>query len=153
MDDLIREMVFEHHDKMSEAGEPVSEPDAEDQERLEGIEELLQELWAQWKHPDKSQRLPGQDYFAMRAELIKERDELLAARSVVENRTASTDQVRDVRNGWDAATIHEKRAFINRYVEAVIILPIEPVWNEKLGRVVRPGTRLFNEDLIEPVWR
>ncbi|MEH0826242.1 MULTISPECIES: recombinase family protein [unclassified Micromonospora] len=154
VDALIRDLAFEHHDRLSD-GEPVTEPDSDDRERLEDIEELLQELWAQWKHPNKSQRLPGKDYFAMRAELIKERDELLAARSVVENRGASADQARDVRKGWDnpATTIHEKRAFIERYIEAVIILPIEPVWNEKLGRVVRPGSRLFNEDLIEVVPR
>lgn len=152
VDDLIRDLVFEHHDKLSE-GEPVSEPDAGDKERLEDIEELLQELWAQYKHHDKSQRLPGKDYFAMRADLIEERDELLAARSVVENRGASADHARDVRKGWKDATVHEKRAFIERYVEAVIILPIEPVWNEKLGRVVRPGSREFNEDLIELVPR
>ncbi|SCL28090.1 Site-specific DNA recombinase [Micromonospora rhizosphaerae] len=153
VDELIRDIVFKRHDELSEAGGPVDEPDDGDKERLEDIEELLQELWTQWKHPERSQRLPSKDYFAMRAELVKERDELLAARSVVENRTASADQARDVRKGWDTATVHEKRAFIERYLEAVLILPIEPVWNQKLGRVVRPGSREFDEDLIEPVWR
>ncbi|MFU8852477.1 recombinase family protein [Micromonospora sp. SL1-18] len=153
VDDLIRDLVFEHHDKLSEVGEPAAEPDESDKERLSDIEELLQELWAQWKHPDRSQRLPGTDYFAMRAELIKERDELLAAQSMVERQAVSADQADDVRKHWDRATVHEKRAFIERYVEAVIILPIEPVWNEKQGRMVRPAGREFNKDLIEIGWR
>ncbi|PWU47481.1 hypothetical protein DLJ47_30475 [Micromonospora sp. S4605] len=153
VDDLIRELVFEHDDKLADAGEPVAEADAGDQERLADIDELLQELWNQWKHADRSQRLPSKDYFAMRAELIRERDELLAAQSMVERQTVSADQAKEVRKRWKTATMHEKRAFIERYVEAVIILPIEPVWNEEKGRVVRPTGRDFNEDLIDVVWR
>jgi site-specific DNA recombinase len=153
VDELIRDLVFERHDELSEAGEPASEPDPADEERLRDLEELLEELWAQYKHPDRSQRLPGKDYFAMRADLIKERDELQAMRSMVERQVVSADVAEDVRKRWDIATVHERRAFIERYVEAVIILPIEPVWNAKLGRMVRPGSRLFDPGLIEPVWR
>lgn len=153
VDDLIRDLVFEHHDKLAEAGGPVEEPDTEDQERLAYIEEMLQELWAQYKHPDKNQRLPGTDYFAMRAELIAERDELLAAQSMGERQVVSVDQANDVRKRWDVATLHEKRAFIDRYLEAIVILPLEPRWNEKQGRMVMPTGRNFDPELIEPIWR
>lgn len=45
----------------------------------------------------------------------------------------------------------EKRAFAERYLETVIILPIEPQWNQKARKMMRP--KAFNPDLIEPARR
>lgn len=148
MDNLIRELVFRYHDQRG--GEAVVVPDAViDEARIAEIDELLADAYAAWK----AKELPSKDYFAMRNDLTSEKEELESEKALAEQDAMSSDFQIDVRNRWDdpSVTVHERRAFIERYIELIIVHPIEPTWNERKRKMTR--SRVFDEDLIEPIWR
>ncbi|WP_433373861.1 recombinase family protein [Actinoplanes sp. CA-142083] len=149
VDDLIRDLVFRVHDRLASEAElePAPVPPEVDQ-RIADVEGLLTDLYDQWK----AKALTSQEYFAMRKDLSGEREELVATRAEIEQREASVSASASVRDRWDESTMGERQAFVASYLEAVIIRPIEPEWDEQLGRVVK-RKRYFNPDLIEPVWR
>ncbi|OKI45084.1 recombinase family protein [Micromonospora sp. CB01531] len=149
VDDFIRDMVFGVHDKRATEAQSVPVgPSPEVEQRLADIQELLSDLYGQWK----AKALPTQEYFAMRKDLSEERDKLVAAKAAAEQREVSANASASVRDRWDApeTTMGERQAFLASYLQAVIIMPIEPEWDEKRGKMVKRKT--FNEGLIEPVW-
>lgn len=153
VDEVIRDLVFARCDYITELGGSPEREEPEDdpaiQERLDEIEELLGDLYAEWK----SKTLPSKDYFAMRKDLTEERDELTEERAKVEVSTVTANLSVDVRHHWGEASLEEKRAFIERYLQAVVVHPIVPVWNEKHQRMALPPSNIFDPSLIEPVWR
>ncbi|MDG4783294.1 recombinase family protein [Micromonospora sp. WMMD961] len=147
VDELITKLVFQHHDRlMAAAGQTPQDPDPVDTARLAEIDELLADLYSGWK----AKKVPSSDYFTMRQDLAREREELVAANAATERSAISRTVAEDVRHRWDSAPVAEKSAFLSRYLRAVIIMPIEPVWSERSRKMVRPWA--FNRDLIEPVW-
>lgn len=149
VDDLIRDLVFKVHDQGGQMGKAEAEPDgtSEREARLKDIDELLGDLYQQWK----SKQLPSNDYFAMRADLDKERQDLLKEQAKTERAAVKSELSVDVRHRWEEATIGEKRAFIANYLRAIVVHPIVDIWDERRKKMVHP--KRFNPDLIEPVWR
>ena len=146
VDALVTKLVFAYHDQHTGAGTVEPEDDtAEIDQRIEEIDELLTEAYDQWK----AKKLPGKRYFPMSQELTEEQESLRALKKKAA-KAASDVQMLDVRHRWDAATMEEKRAFISKYLQAVIIHPIEDVWDEKKQRMVHPIR--WNPSLIEPIW-
>lgn len=148
VDDLIRDLVFKVHDERGFAGQHEPDEDGPEDTRLAEIEELLAEAYGAWK----ARRLDGSEYFMIRADLTAERDQLVSARTA-ERAVPPADAgfMDQVRIQWAAAPMGDRRAFIRQYLSAVILHPIELLWDERKGRMIRP-TR-FNPALIEPVWR
>lgn len=150
LDDLIRDLVFKVHDKRSGLATEAKEEPAPDphEERLSEIEELLAEAYDAWR----GKLLPSADYFKIRADLTAEKEELEEeqADALLLGAPALNTRI-DVRATWDQRSNAERRAFLSHYLQAVIVHPIEKVYDEKKGRMIHPLR--FNPDLIEPVWR
>jgi DNA invertase Pin-like site-specific DNA recombinase len=150
LDDLIRDLVFRVHDKRGGLVPEVEEEATPDphEDRIAEIEELLAEAYDAWK----AKLLPSSDYFKIRADLTAEKEELEEEQSdaLLLGAPALNTRV-DVRTTWDERSNAERRAFLSHYLQAVIVHPIEKVYDEKKKRMVHPLR--FNPELIEPVWR
>ncbi|MFC4089311.1 recombinase family protein [Micromonospora sp. GCM10011541] len=150
LDDLIRDTVFEVHDKRGGVVPEIEEEPSPDPhaDRINEIEELLAEAYDAWK----GKLLPSADYFKIRADLTAEKEELEEEQSDALLLGGPSLNTRvDVRGTWDERTNAERRAFLSHYLQAVIIHPIEKVWDERKKKDIHPLR--FNPDLIEPVWR
>lgn len=150
LDELIRDTVFEVHDKRGGTVPEVAEEPAPDphDDRINEIEELLAEAYDAWK----GKMLPSADYFKIRADLTAEKEELEEEQQDALLLGGPTLNTRvDVRSSWDSCSNAERRAFLSHYLVAVIVHPIEKVYDEKKKRMIHPLR--FNPELIEPVWR
>lgn len=145
VDELVEALALAIHAEGS-SGDEVDPNEADVQSEIDRINRRLAEAYDAWK----AEQLPAAEYFAMRADLEKDRTAFEHALRQAAS-AAIGSELDEIARRWPRATVDEKRAFVRAYFTAVVIHGIEDVWDERKGRMVHP-TR-FQPELIEPVRR
>lgn len=136
VDEAITETVLARYAtvKADDTSTPAFEGDA----RLEEVRKMLAELEAEYLDGN----VPAARYYRMSGKLDTERDELVAAREAFIHATVGPPVAPLTPEMWEGMPLGERRARIERLVEAVIIKP-----------GARTSGPVFDEDRVDIVWR
>lgn len=120
--------------------EGVTEPDWPGENDLAGLRTRIQELQDGYR----GKQITAARFFAMLEEAEQEERALSAARRIWHAaRTVTSASSAGIESEWTHLSLERKRALVGQRLHAIIIHPVLP------GK----GSRTFNPDLIQPVWR
>jgi site-specific DNA recombinase len=145
-DEFVTAALLARLAEATAGAEPVEEA-WEGQERLDGVLSLLADVTKAWRTKVVSAAFAMPQIGA----LEDERDALLAERRgfLAQQRQARPSSVNPA-GEWEAASLERRRAITKAALQAVVIHPVPPIFDERKGRAVVP--RAWNPDLLEMVW-
>lgn len=138
VDEAVRDLVLARYATVKTEG--TTAPEFEGNGRLTDIQKMLAELEAEYM----AGNVPAARYYRMSSALDEERETLMYEREQFIHATVGPPLVPVTREMWDAekTTDSERRAWVARLVEAVIIKP----GSRQLGPK-------FSKDRVDIVWR
>lgn len=137
VDEMVTRAVLVRYDKVDP--ENTSTPEFAKDAELAEVREMLAELEAQWL----AKKVDNPRYFRLSAKLEEERDTLVAERDAFIHATVGPPVVPVTPEMWGEMSLGERRARIERLVDAVIVRPAPQK---------SPGPT-FDETRVDIMWR
>ena len=140
VDALIEARILARAKANAGSVEGAAEPDWSGADDLADVQGRIRELQDGYR----KKQITAARFFAMLEEAEREERRLTAEHRIWQaSRTVASVSSADIEAEWAHVSLERKRALIGQRLHAIIVHPVLP------GK----GSRTFNPDLIEPVWR